>query len=319
MQQLRFQRQYAEKRLEWLKMQMSNINNDGTPVFSTGLNSSGYSENHENLPEVIKQIENATALRRAEPFLMSDMLGDDVLFSMKQLVKKGRRHLKTDWHFPPNIVNEMPDETVAYVSKALIENIYSEGFNVRHIHKIDDGTAQFREPASLIINDLTDFCVTFEYNPLYDKKYFISSYKQDANETRKSITDKNVGKNATEKLIEKELARIKKAAIEKGMLNEKIFHTEYLTPEKRISKAQLRDMLALNETLNKDPKLRKTLSQNEKDLLNRAEQYIIARKEFFGETKNEKLAVAKTPIPGIQPDAKAPEVEPSSPAADNEL
>ena len=103
------------------------------------------------------------------------------------------------------------------------------------------------------------------------------------------------------------------------MLNEKIFHTEYLTPEKRISKAQLRDMLALNQTLNKDPKLRETLSQNEKDLLNRAEQYIIARKEFFGETKNEKLAVAKIPTPGIQPDAKAPEVEPSSPAADNEL
>lgn len=257
----------------------------------------------------MREIVVKESLTRAEPFLMSDMLGDDVLFSMKQLVKKGRGHLKTDWDFPPNVVNEMSDETVAYVYKALIENIYSEGFNVPHIHKIDDGTAQFREPASLIINDLTDFCVTFEYNPLYDKKYFISSYKQNANETRNSIMDKNVGKNATEKSIEKELARIKKAAIEKGMLNEKIFHTAYLTPEKRISKAQLRDMLALNETLNKDPKLRETLSQNEKDLLNRAEQYIIARKEFFGETK----------APGIQPDAKAPEVEPSSPAADNEL
>ena len=228
----------------------------------------------------MREIVVKESLTRAEPFLMSDMLGDDVLFSMKQLVKKGRGHLKTDWDFPPNVVNEMSDETVAYVYKALIENIYSECFSVPHIHKIDDGTAQFREPASLIINDLTDFCVTFEYNPLYDKKYFISSYKQNANETRNSIMDKNVGKNATEKKY-----------------------------RKRISKAQLRDMLALNETLNKDPKLRETLSQNEKDLLNRAEQYIIARKEFFGETK----------APGIQPDAKAPEVEPSSPAADNEL
>ncbi len=96
LQQVRFQRQSAEKRLEWLKMQISNINNDDTPAFSTGLNSSAYSENHENLPEGIKQIENATALRRAEPFLMSDMLGDDVLFSMKQLGKKGRGHLKRD-------------------------------------------------------------------------------------------------------------------------------------------------------------------------------------------------------------------------------
>ena len=34
-------------------------------------------------------------------------------------------------------------------------------------HKIGDGTAQFRESASLIINEKTDYCITFEDNPLY--------------------------------------------------------------------------------------------------------------------------------------------------------
>ena len=166
----------------------------------------------------------------------------------------------------------MSDEDVAFVYLALIESIYEEGFNLDHMHKIDDGTAQFPESASLIINAQTDFCITFEDNPVYqdDKKYFISSYKQNRNETRDSIRTKNIGKNATQKLEEQTLAKIKQADIKEKQINEKIFHSEYLTPKKKISKAQLREMQALNETLNQNPKLRETLSQKDKDLLKRA-------------------------------------------------
>lgn len=75
-------------------MQLSNNNNEGDPIFSTGLNAFSFSLNQDDLPESIKKVENATSQRREESFLTSDMLGEDVLFSMKQLVKKGRPHLK---------------------------------------------------------------------------------------------------------------------------------------------------------------------------------------------------------------------------------
>ena len=64
-------------------MQLSNNNNEGDPIFSTGLNASGFSLNHDDLSESIKKLENATSQRREKPFLTSDMLGEDVLFSMK--------------------------------------------------------------------------------------------------------------------------------------------------------------------------------------------------------------------------------------------
>ena len=81
--QLRSQLQNTERKLNWLKMQLSNNNNEGDPIFSTGLNASGFSLNHDDLSESIKKLENATSQRREKPFLTSDMLGEDVLFSMK--------------------------------------------------------------------------------------------------------------------------------------------------------------------------------------------------------------------------------------------
>ena len=241
---IRLQRERMGRRLEIILEMQSNNNNDNDsnevaiPIYSTGVNASGYSKNYDDLPVAIQKIENATAKRREAPFLTSEKLGEDVLFAITQLAKKGRSHL-TDWNIPQEVIDTLDDESVASIYKTLIDEIYKEGFGVAHIHKINDGTAQFRESAGLVINAKTGFGVILEDNPLYEegKKYFISAYKQSDADTAKSIIQKNIGKNATLKEQEKQLAIIKKAAIEQNKLNENVFYNEYLTAEQKISKA----------------------------------------------------------------------------------
>lgn len=192
MQQIRSQSEWTGRKLEWLKMHLAA--NDDIPIFSTGLNASGFSENHDDLPELLRKIENATSKRREVPFLTSEPLVEDVLFSIKQLAKKGRPHLENEWNYPSEVLDRMSDRDVALVYLGFIETIYEEGFNADYIHKIEAGTAQFREPASLIINEKTGFCITFETNPFYpDVFHFISSYRFTRTQETELLNNKNLG------------------------------------------------------------------------------------------------------------------------------
>ncbi len=74
---IRLQRERMGKRLEILLEMQSNNNNDNDsnevaiPIYSTGVNASGYSKNYDDLPVAIQKIENATAKRREAPFEIS--------------------------------------------------------------------------------------------------------------------------------------------------------------------------------------------------------------------------------------------------------
>ena len=62
--------------------------------FSNKLDSSGLSQNHEELSEDIQIIEKLTCLRRAEPLYPSKVMGDSYQYEDGQMKRKAPRHLK---------------------------------------------------------------------------------------------------------------------------------------------------------------------------------------------------------------------------------
>lgn len=148
-----------QKRLQ-LKMAQNN--------FLNNLESSGLSQNHEQLSKEIQSTEKLTKLRRAQPLYPSQVLGDSFKYGGKQLEKKATRHLQD---FGISTEGKTVEE-MAIEHKDLLEIIVSKPNLVIR----EDGTLNKQEPTVNIGDPESWAIVSFENNPLYEDHHFISGY-----------------------------------------------------------------------------------------------------------------------------------------------
>jgi hypothetical protein len=85
-------------------------------------------------------------------------------------------------------INRTDPKEWAPVYKQLIETILSKN----SIVKID-GTLNFQEQEKLFIDYYSQIVVAFDWNTRYEKSYFVSSYKKEAQALKETETTKNLG------------------------------------------------------------------------------------------------------------------------------
>lgn len=165
------------------------VNMDGDN-FSAGLDYvSGLSTNHNNLQELLRDVEWLTKDRRTEPFYqsISELLDERQKFAKIQLEKKGITpkdefvrqsnldkpgHLVKDYGFSQETFYRMSNTQQGKLYMSEIDKILNVPLSNLYIEF--NGTMQQQENAHIIVNELTNHVVCFEDNPLYpDKFHFI--------------------------------------------------------------------------------------------------------------------------------------------------
>lgn len=132
-------------------------------------------------------------------------------------------------------------------------------------------TINIGDPESRII-------VVFEKNPLYDKNHFISSYLiapkafDDFEETG------NIGLSPKERQKTNDQLQRTRAQAERERTTARSFYSN-LPEDARIGNKQLREVETLQQQLKEDPSF--SLTENQKDLLQRVEKYQHYKQEFY--------------------------------------
>jgi hypothetical protein len=239
------------------------------------LESSGLSQNHEQLSENIQFVEKLTRLRRAEPLYPSQVLGDSYKYGGKQLERKASSHLE-DF----GICTEGKTiEEMAIEYNDLLENLLSKPNLVIR----EDGRLNKREPTINIGDPKSLRIVSFENNPLYEDHHFISGYpiSEKAFETFRETG--NIGSGPKERAQEiNELQRIQ-AQAERERQAARSFYTN-LPEEARIGNQQLREVESIQERLREDSK--SPLTEKEKDMIERAKKYQQYKTQYYQNNAN---------------------------------
>lgn len=136
--------------------------------FLNNFESSGLSENLQELSQNIQEIEIRTHLRIAEPLQSSEILGDSYEYGGKHSERKAPKNLPD---FDISIEGKSLEE-MAMEYKDLVETILAKQSLV--VRK--DGTINKQEPTISIKDPEIPAITAFENNSLYDKHRFISSY-----------------------------------------------------------------------------------------------------------------------------------------------
>ena len=150
---------------------------------SQGWQSNGFSKNHADFSESVREHESRTAKRRRDPnkSLSTSPLAKNKLNSLAQNLKKGRKHLHqlSGLTYTAETINEVPDhiidEDYQEVQKYVLDN--ADG-----IHK---GTLNHQEDVIIIVTkpdndlDLQPIVSVYEDHPMYsllDAKHHVSTY-----------------------------------------------------------------------------------------------------------------------------------------------
>jgi len=232
--------------------------------------SNGLSGNHEELSKNIKDNEIKTRLRRAEPLYPSEVLGDSYQYGGKQLERKAPPHLK-DFGISTEgkTVKEMATEY-----HDCIENLLQQpGLVVR-----EDGTLGKWEPTINIGDPESRIIVVFEKNPLYDKNHFISSYLIASKAFDDFEETGNIGLSPKERQKTNDQLQRTRAQAERERTTARSFYSN-LPEDARIGNKQLREVETLQQQLKEDPSF--SLTENQKDLLQRVEKYQQYKQEFY--------------------------------------
>ena len=230
--------------------------------FSNNFESSGLSENHQELPQNIQDIEIKTRLRRAQPLYSSEILGDSYEYGGKQLERKAPKHLPD---FGISIEGKSLEE-MAMEYKDLVETILAkQGLVVRK-----DGTLNKQEPTINMGDPETQAIAAFENNTLYDKHRFISSYpvSQEAFDHFKKTG--NIGLSPEERKAKIDAFQKNQAQAEIERTTAPSFYSS-LPQDARIENQQLREAEVLKAQLEVDPNFQ--LTDKEKNLIQRAKTY----------------------------------------------
>jgi hypothetical protein len=240
-----------QKRVQ-LKMAKSN--------FSNNLESSGLSENHQELSQNIQDIEIMTRLRRSQPLYSSQVLGDSFKYGGKQLERKAPRHLES---LGISIEGKTVEE-MAMEYKYLLEILLSKPNLVIR----EDGTLNKQERTINIGEPESRGIVSFENNPLYEDHHFISSYPISDKAFKTFKETGNIGSSPEEKKAEIDVFQKKQAEIERTTSSS--FYSS-LPEDARIGNQQLREAEVLKAQLEVDPNFQ--LTDKEKNLIQRAKTY----------------------------------------------
>ena len=140
------------------------------------------------------------------------------------------------------------------------------------------GTLNKLEPTINIGDSKTKTIVSFENNPLYDKKHFISSYRISSPAFDDFKATGNIGLSPAEKKVLTDEFQKEQAKAEREQENASSFYSK-LPNDAKISHSQLREVEMLQEQLKRDSNFQ--LTEKEKSLIQRAERYQQHKEEFY--------------------------------------